>query len=170
MQIQISWLLQKPTDLDLHCLQMQGISGFSRTRVKSKIKYTCNNCSRIHHSCGYDFQDLIQKIGALMKSHHLEIIKRNDIELYICISIGEKENRQDNLGVYISSGFLSLILSFFLLSFFLFVKFNFISFFLWVCVYKFWGGDEQYLVESHTQSSSILWHAATSDPNSELWL
>ena len=31
-----SWLLllQKPTDLDLHCLQRQGISGFSRTRVK----------------------------------------------------------------------------------------------------------------------------------------
>ena len=27
-------LLQKPTDLDLHCLQMQGISGLSRTRVK----------------------------------------------------------------------------------------------------------------------------------------
>ena len=35
MQVQISWLLQKPTDLDLHCLQRQGISGFSRTRVKS---------------------------------------------------------------------------------------------------------------------------------------
>ena len=34
MQIQISWLLKKPTDLDLHCLQKQGISGFSRTRVK----------------------------------------------------------------------------------------------------------------------------------------
>ena len=45
VQIQISWLLQKPTDLDLHCfqkptdlelhcLQRQGISGFSRTRVK----------------------------------------------------------------------------------------------------------------------------------------
>ena len=34
MQIQISWLLQKPTDLDLHCLQRQGISAFSRTRVK----------------------------------------------------------------------------------------------------------------------------------------
>ena len=32
MQIQISWL-QKPTDLDLHCLQRQDISGFSRTRV-----------------------------------------------------------------------------------------------------------------------------------------
>ena len=35
MQIQISWLLKKPTDLDLHCLQRQGISGFSRTRVKT---------------------------------------------------------------------------------------------------------------------------------------
>ena len=28
--------LQKPTDLDLHCLQRQDISGFSRTRVKVK--------------------------------------------------------------------------------------------------------------------------------------
>ena len=31
MQIQISWLLQKPTDLDLHYLQRYGISRFSRT-------------------------------------------------------------------------------------------------------------------------------------------
>ena len=35
MQIQICWLLQKPTDLDLHCLQRQGISRFSRTRVNT---------------------------------------------------------------------------------------------------------------------------------------
>ena len=34
MQIQISWLLKKPTDLELHCLQMQDLSGLSRTRVK----------------------------------------------------------------------------------------------------------------------------------------
>ena len=27
VQVQISWLLQKPTDLDLHCLQRQDISG-----------------------------------------------------------------------------------------------------------------------------------------------
>ena len=33
VQIQISWL-QKPTDLNLHCLLRQGISGFSRTRIK----------------------------------------------------------------------------------------------------------------------------------------
>ena len=38
VQIQISWLLQKPTDLDLHCLQRQGLSGFSRTRVNTLIK------------------------------------------------------------------------------------------------------------------------------------
>ena len=37
MQIQISWLLQKPTYLDLYCLQKQGISGFSRTRVKKNL-------------------------------------------------------------------------------------------------------------------------------------
>ena len=42
MQIQISWLLKKPTDLDLHCLQRQGISGFIRTRVKYfKQHYVC---------------------------------------------------------------------------------------------------------------------------------
>ena len=35
MQTQISWLLQKPSDLGLCCLQMQGISMFSRTRVNS---------------------------------------------------------------------------------------------------------------------------------------
>ena len=38
VQIQISWLLKKPTDLDLQCLQRHGISGFSRTRVKFPFK------------------------------------------------------------------------------------------------------------------------------------
>ena len=35
MQVQISWLLKKPTDLDLHCLHKQSIARFSRTRCKS---------------------------------------------------------------------------------------------------------------------------------------
>ena len=35
VQIQNNWLLQKSTDLDLHCLQRQGISGFSRTWVNN---------------------------------------------------------------------------------------------------------------------------------------
>ena len=30
------WLLQKPTDLDLHYLQRQGLSWFSKTRVNFK--------------------------------------------------------------------------------------------------------------------------------------
>ena len=44
VQIQISWLPQKPTDLYLHCLQRQGISVFSRTRVKRRIgSYNLNS-------------------------------------------------------------------------------------------------------------------------------
>ena len=45
MQIQISWLLQKPTDLDLHCLQRQSISGFRRTRVNLPLS-SYNNVER----------------------------------------------------------------------------------------------------------------------------
>ena len=36
----------KPTDMDLHCLQMQGISGFSRTRVNQctqQCMFLCRN-------------------------------------------------------------------------------------------------------------------------------
>ena len=33
-ELQTVQILKKPTDLDLQCLQRQGISGFSRTRVK----------------------------------------------------------------------------------------------------------------------------------------
>ena len=55
MQIQISWLLQKPTDLDLHCLQRQGISGFSRTRIKADnlglVKWKNAFESRFRSSC-----------------------------------------------------------------------------------------------------------------------
>ena len=35
---QLASNLQKPTDLDLHCLQKQGIYGFSRTRVNKQLK------------------------------------------------------------------------------------------------------------------------------------
>ena len=42
MQIQVSWFLQKPNDLDLHSLQRQGISGFSTkiTRVKTVLDFS----------------------------------------------------------------------------------------------------------------------------------
>ena len=39
MYIQISWLKKSTeTDLDLHCLQKQGESGFRRTRIKTPLK------------------------------------------------------------------------------------------------------------------------------------
>ena len=48
MQIQMSLLLQKPTALDLHCLQRQSISGFSRTRVKKFwFEDQVNSCSNL---------------------------------------------------------------------------------------------------------------------------
>ena len=40
MQIQISWLLQKPTDLDLHCLLRQGMSCFAREGLTLKAPVT----------------------------------------------------------------------------------------------------------------------------------
>ena len=61
VQIQISWLLKnwlllKPTDLDLHCLQRQGISEFSRTRGnislffhETIIWYPKNGTVDFHH-------------------------------------------------------------------------------------------------------------------------
>ena len=33
--------VKKPTDLDLHCLQRHGISGFSRTRIKTVCLFVC---------------------------------------------------------------------------------------------------------------------------------
>ena len=37
VQIQISWLLKKPSDLDPHCLQKHGLSRFSRTRININL-------------------------------------------------------------------------------------------------------------------------------------
>ena len=45
MQIQISWLQKKPTDLDLHCLQRKGTSGFSRTRVNMLHDHILKKCN-----------------------------------------------------------------------------------------------------------------------------
>ena len=47
MQIQISWLLK-----DLHCLQRQGISGFSRTRV-NWVPLSEKVLSIMHKMCGF---------------------------------------------------------------------------------------------------------------------
>ena len=46
MQIQISWLLKKLTDLDLHCLQRQGISGSAGQGLINKIQAVIHVYSR----------------------------------------------------------------------------------------------------------------------------
>ena len=52
-QLASEWLFQKPTDLGLHCLQRQGMSGVSRTRVK-------HTCSKVlnpkNETCGYSLE------------------------------------------------------------------------------------------------------------------
>ena len=49
MQSQISWLLQKPTDLDLHCLKRQDISGFSITRLDFSANLLKLICSPVNY-------------------------------------------------------------------------------------------------------------------------
>ena len=64
--VQISWPLQKPTDLDLHNLQRQCISGFSRTRV---------------NVCHFVFKaNLIQKTAglAIKKSIKFQVLSRDN--------------------------------------------------------------------------------------------
>ena len=39
VQIQISWLLKKPTDLDLHCLQSRVYPGSAGLRLKGIVTY-----------------------------------------------------------------------------------------------------------------------------------
>ena len=98
MQIQISWLLQKPTDLDLHCLQRQSISRFSMTRVKklfylqkrplnSWITVSSDNILSLTWTCFWlvwfykDFKILhsTEAIGVHNSSHHLKRVFRTYI-------------------------------------------------------------------------------------------
>ena len=81
MQIQISWLLQKPTDLDLHCLQRQGTSKFSRTRVKCLRKYV--NLAKTIYQPTAD-EELFQ--FHLTKDFDRMIIKLNKYDFHININ------------------------------------------------------------------------------------
>ena len=58
VRIQISRFLQKPTVLDLHFLQRQGISGFSRTKVKFPFVFQCHDVSvRLTLRCFHDLSN-----------------------------------------------------------------------------------------------------------------
>ena len=64
---------QKPTNLDLHCLQRQGVSGFSRTKVNGSSGSDQNPCTRtslMKSHCGYIFMRRMKwsfENNALMK-------------------------------------------------------------------------------------------------------
>ena len=66
-----SWLLQKPADLDLHCLQRQGISGFSRTRVnilpktKRQLQRNCFLYGNLSVMCQKTLQNNTQNLITL---------------------------------------------------------------------------------------------------------
>ena len=78
VQIQISWLLQKPTDLDLHCLQKQDISGFSRTRVKVKTSMSCDAKNLIYLiQCSGCQEEYIGETGDTL--HHRLTVHRQQI-------------------------------------------------------------------------------------------
>ena len=63
MQIQISWNLQKPSDPDLHCLQTQGISGFSRTRVNLLNETGAFDAKQLLYGAG----DVLEKLYCVGK-------------------------------------------------------------------------------------------------------
>ena len=72
----------KPTDLDLHCLQRQGISGFSRTRVeidskdpvrKSK-KYFSYSYFFFETCCVYSLE--VPLWDTLMSIHNLHFMEK----------------------------------------------------------------------------------------------
>ena len=83
VQIPISW----PTDLDLHCLQKQGISGFSRTRVNKPplkhlqhllfcLKYQQTPIFKITDSSEFKTEELIlmlSTLGKIFNRQHFKI-------------------------------------------------------------------------------------------------
>ena len=74
VQIQISWLFQKPTDLDLHCLQRQGISEFSRTRVNDiRLSYFPNS-----YILGLHWNNLTEAILVIARKNSVHNYENNE--------------------------------------------------------------------------------------------
>ena len=60
---------KKPTDLELHCLQRQDISGFSRTRVKDSEKNTGGKTPRAAAPGDPQWNDLLVEIDIEKLTH-----------------------------------------------------------------------------------------------------
>ena len=79
MQIQISPLLKKPTDLDLHCLQKQDISGFSRTRFNLRQPDSLAVLYIIHMNCILMSLEQLQKVMLQINWNLLLIFRRRTV-------------------------------------------------------------------------------------------
>ena len=60
MQIKISWLLQKPTDLDLHCLLRQGMSCSAREGLKCNLVVNSCKSFNLYHSKSNSADDKLE--------------------------------------------------------------------------------------------------------------
>ena len=99
VQIQIKWLLQKPTDLDLHCLHRQDISGFSRTRINHiSTTYWTRHVFVKHYAPNYMLVDTNAKVGKVHNFDKINLIffffKVNQviylsspISLFVCVEV-----------------------------------------------------------------------------------
>ena len=95
MQIQISWLLQKPTDLDLHCLLRQGMSCSAREELKCcLLKFLPSMLSLKHVSSGRVAAQVLPSAAAVVtmklrkvsNSYHLLPVSTLHIQLILIIS------------------------------------------------------------------------------------
>ena len=109
-QSQISWLLQKPTDLDLHCLQRQGISWFSRTRVKrldhgQKVARHSTHKNSLDRSCNFAFT---LKTGTHQSLTIFEICDNKNLKGYLWKQWTHKRKKigYSDLSLFINRGVL----------------------------------------------------------------
>ena len=94
-------LLQKPTDLDLHCLQRLGIAGFSRTRINT------NSCLFLTSERFFEdrfetelhqFKESIHEMIQEQQGHVRQIVHRatctHDLSSQVCT---KREHPEDGL-------------------------------------------------------------------------
>ena len=104
MQIQISWLLQKVTDLGLHCLQRQGVSRFSRTKVKVLLlDNMCIEKGHFYLPSILDFDTYI--LGSLTLISFLLNIYGLDFDKWTIdtVHVGKRSSCRNNLGPVVQS-------------------------------------------------------------------
>ena len=98
----ISWLLQKQTDLDLHCLQRQGISGFSRTMVNDADYFCDANLPSSTWSHFFRMEDnFFEWVAFPLKIHSLIVLGFNNTSTLVGHFVSspwerEKRDRRDS--------------------------------------------------------------------------